>query len=132
MYIYLLYFMISYVFYLTYNNLFDHLHFFNAFILLIIYKSVWSLYFQILFTGRNFANNYGFQFFETSAVSGKNVEEVFVSLASQIYSKVISGEYSLSSGWEGVREGAALLLSEPSSLTNSTIITSDCGVGKCC
>lgn len=54
---------------------------------------------------QRYADEHGMQFIETSAKTGRNVEEVFQHLASIIYHKVEDGEIKLRDGWEGVKKG---------------------------
>lgn len=74
----------------------------------------------------------GFQFFETSAITGKNVEEAFVTIAREIYSKIRQGDYYPTHDWEGIKEGTYLALCEPPGMRDSTILKADCGGGGSC
>ncbi|ESO00149.1 hypothetical protein HELRODRAFT_83286 [Helobdella robusta] len=84
--------------------------------------------------GRSFASNNGFHFFETSAVTGNNVEEVFCTIAREIYAKVHKGEYLLSDDWDGVKEGTNLALCQPIKVRETAALKQDhCGgYGSCC
>ena len=45
------------------------------------------------------------RFFETSARSGENVEEVFLSLSRDVYALVEAGRLRPEEGWDGVKAG---------------------------
>ena len=57
--------------------------------------------------GRAFADFYGLKFMETSAKSGKNVEECFCSMASAVYDGLEAGHIRVEEGWDGVKNGYA-------------------------
>ena len=52
-----------------------------------------------------FARDHGMQYFETSAKSGSNVDEVFQFLAEKIYSLVNDRVILVQDGWDGVKGG---------------------------
>ena len=52
-----------------------------------------------------FARAHGMQYFETSAKSGSNVDEVFQFLAEKIYSLLKDGAIRIQDGWDGVKGG---------------------------
>jgi len=58
-------------------------------------------------------------FVETSAKTGRNVEQAFETITQEIYNKVQSGEYKVDDeAWEGIKTG----FGHRSSQQNSTII----------
>ena len=66
--------------------------------------------------GKAFADFYNIKFIETSARDNLNVDLAFKTIAEDIYDKVVSGDFPLEEGWEGVRPGASVL--ETSLMTN--------------
>lgn len=58
--------------------------------------------------GKAFADFYNIKFIETSAKHHENIDLSFRTIAEDIYDKVLSGEFKLDDGWEGVRPGAPL------------------------
>lgn len=58
--------------------------------------------------GEWFARNHGMDYTETSAKSGKNVEEAFHTLAENILSMVENGQIKVEDGWDGVKKGEQL------------------------
>ncbi|KAI1287558.1 Ras-related protein Rab-39B [Halotydeus destructor] len=55
--------------------------------------------------GKAFADFYNIKFVETSAKKRQNIELAFKMIAEDIYDKVMSGEFKLEDGWEGIRPG---------------------------
>ena len=58
--------------------------------------------------GKAFADFYNIKFIETSAKKHHNIEEAFRTIAQDIYEKILSGEFKLDDGWEGIRQGSSL------------------------
>lgn len=59
--------------------------------------------------GKAFADFYNIKFVETSAKNNVNVEIAFKRIAEDIYDKIVTGEFQLDDGWEGIRKGASLM-----------------------
>lgn len=57
--------------------------------------------------GRHFAERHGFQFMETSAKTGQNIEEAFQTMAGDIYSLLERGLIKVEDGWDGIKDGLA-------------------------
>ena len=55
--------------------------------------------------GQELAEKYGMLFFETSAKSGENVEDVFVKSADEIARKIDQGYYDLENDACGIKQG---------------------------
>ena len=55
--------------------------------------------------GQRYADKHGIEFIETSARTGRNIEEVFQQIATTIYNKIKEGEITLGEGLEGVKRG---------------------------
>ena len=55
--------------------------------------------------GKEFADNHGIAFYETSAKNGNNVEDVFVKSAEEIAKKIKEGKYNLDDEECGIRVG---------------------------
>ena len=55
--------------------------------------------------GKDFADFYNIKFIETSAKNNVNVDIAFKRIAEDIYDKIVSGEFQLDDGWEGIRKG---------------------------
>lgn len=55
--------------------------------------------------GQQYADEHDMEFIETSAKTGRHVEEAFQRLAKRIYKKVEQREIKLTDGWEGVKKG---------------------------
>ena len=55
--------------------------------------------------GQELANQYGIDFFETSAKTGQNVEELFYNSAEYIENKIEEGYYDLENEGCGIKEG---------------------------
>ena len=55
--------------------------------------------------GRQFAEDHGLKFRETSALNGSNVEEAFNDIACDIYSALNSGHFLIHDGWDGIKTG---------------------------
>lgn len=65
------------------------------------------------------AKQLNIHFLETSARTGKNVEEAFQTVTQEIYNKVTSGDYKVDDeNWEGIKSG----FGHRSSQHNSAII----------
>lgn len=54
---------------------------------------------------KQFAEYHGIRFFETSAKTGYQVEDVFTCLSQTIYNKIIEGDYRIQDGWDGIKKG---------------------------
>ena len=65
--------------------------------------------------GRQFAECHGLRFIETSAVTGQNVEEVFVAVARDVYKMLEDGSVYMEEGWSGIKQGYAEPLRDASS-----------------
>ncbi len=55
--------------------------------------------------GQELADKYGMQFYETSAKTGENVEEIFVNSADEIAKKIDQGYYDLENDTCGIKKG---------------------------
>lgn len=55
--------------------------------------------------GKNFADANGFRFFETSAITGQNIEAAFLVLTQDIYAQVNAGSISVEEGFGGIQNG---------------------------
>jgi len=56
--------------------------------------------------GESYATSLGIHFTETSAKTGKNVEEAFQVITQEIYNKIQTGEYKVDDEhWEGIKTG---------------------------
>lgn len=62
--------------------------------------------------GQAFAKQHGLYFVETSARTGRNVEEAFRAVSQEVYSRMQSGEYKIEDGWDGIKTG----FTQPNSL----------------
>lgn len=58
--------------------------------------------------GKAFADFYNIKFIETSAKSNENIDLAFKTIAGDIYDKIMSGEFQVEDGWEGVRPGQSM------------------------
>lgn len=54
---------------------------------------------------QRFADVHGFRFFETSAVTGQNIENAFLAIAEDIYDMLEAGKVSVQDGWDGITIG---------------------------
>ncbi|KAL0275404.1 UNVERIFIED_CONTAM: hypothetical protein PYX00_003258 [Menopon gallinae] len=52
-----------------------------------------------------FADFHDIPHIETSAKSGAFVEEAFRAVTQQVYNRVLSGEYTVEDGWDGIKKG---------------------------
>ena len=59
--------------------------------------------------GKAFADFYNIKFIETSAKNNDNVDLAFKTIAEDVYDKILSGEFVVEDGWEGIREGRSLI-----------------------
>ncbi|XP_013394689.1 ras-related protein Rab-39B [Lingula anatina] len=57
--------------------------------------------------GKLLAEHNGLKFLETSAVTGLNVEECFLTVARDVYELLEQGKITVEEGWEGVKNGYA-------------------------
>ncbi|XP_076340700.1 ras-related protein Rab-39B-like [Tachypleus tridentatus] len=57
--------------------------------------------------GKAFAEFYGVHFIETSAKTGKNVEEAFRLIAQDVYENIQSGVFKIQNDWDGIKVGFA-------------------------
>ena len=57
--------------------------------------------------GRHFAEFHGARFLETSARTGQNVEETFLTVTRDIYRMLESGHVYMEDGWDGIKAGYA-------------------------
>ena len=55
--------------------------------------------------GRQFAEDHGLKFRETSALNGSNVEEAFHDIACDIYTALENGQFVIHDGWDGIKTG---------------------------
>ena len=53
----------------------------------------------------SFATQHDMEYYETSAMNGSNIEEVFHKLAEEILSLVDDGSIQIKEGWRGVKRG---------------------------
>lgn len=54
---------------------------------------------------QQFADFYNMYFLETSAKTGLNVEEAFTTIAQDIYERIMTGEFKVEDGWDGIKNG---------------------------
>lgn len=54
---------------------------------------------------KQMAHQNGMKWVETSSKSGRNVEEAFRALTQEVYDRVVSGEYKVEDGWDGIKVG---------------------------
>lgn len=66
--------------------------------------------------GKAFADFYNIKFVETSAKSKENIDLAFKTIAEDIYDKIVSGEFQVEDGWEGVRPGQSMTTSLSASI----------------
>lgn len=52
-----------------------------------------------------FAEFHDIPHIETSAKSGHFVEDAFRAITQQVYNRVLSGEYTIEDGWDGIKKG---------------------------
>lgn len=57
--------------------------------------------------GKHFADFHGLRFLETSARTGQNVEEVFLTITRDIYRMLEDGQVYVEEGWDGIKQGYA-------------------------
>ena len=57
--------------------------------------------------GQQFADFHGLKFMETSAKSGHNVEEAFLTLTRDIHALLEQGQIRMEEGWDGIKNGYA-------------------------
>ena len=57
--------------------------------------------------GKQFADFHGLKFMETSAKTGKNVEEAFLAITRDVYGMLERGEIGVEEGWDGIKNGYA-------------------------
>lgn len=57
--------------------------------------------------GRNFAQFHGARFLETSARTGQNIEETFLTVTRDIYNMLENGQIYVEDGWDGIKAGYA-------------------------
>ena len=55
--------------------------------------------------GKRFADMYGIHFFETSVVTGQNIEQCFTLITQDIYHRLQDGHIQLQDGWDGIKPG---------------------------
>lgn len=61
---------------------------------------------QVLYEeGEYFAKHHRIKFLESSALTGKHVEEAFLVIAREIYSRLETGQLSVVEGWDGIKSG---------------------------
>lgn len=54
---------------------------------------------------QRFADIHGIRFFETSAVTGQNIENAFLAIAEDIYDMLEAGKVCVEDGWDGITLG---------------------------
>jgi Ras-related protein Rab-39B len=57
--------------------------------------------------GRNFAQFHGARYLETSAKTGQNIEDVFLTITRDIYEMLECGHLYVEDGWDGIKAGYA-------------------------
>lgn len=55
--------------------------------------------------GKQFADYHGLKYLETSAKTGQNVEEAFLTVAKDIYKLLEDGKVDIEEGWDGIKPG---------------------------
>lgn len=76
--------------------------------------------------GKHFADFHGLKFLETSARTGQNVEEVFLTITKDVYRMLEDGQVYVEDGWDGIKQGYA----QP---RDGVLLRSvDHGSGGCC
>lgn len=67
---------------------------------------------------KGFAEQNDLIFVETSSRTGINVEEVFNMVTQEVYSRILTGEYKVEEGWDGIKTGFA----RPNSLDFNLVV----------
>lgn len=65
-----------------------------------------------------FAEQNDLIFVETSSRTGINVEEVFNMVTQEVYARIVTGEYKVEEGWDGIKTGFA----RPNSLDFNLVV----------
>jgi len=70
-------------------------------------------------------------YLETSSKSGFNVEEAFMAITEEIHDRILSGEYKIEDGWEGIKAGFAnserrYMLADPNGVSLAEPAKSSC------
>lgn len=79
--------------------------------------------------GRQFAEFYSLTYIETSAKTGQNVEDTFLTIARTIYEQLDAGQLCIEDGWDGIKNG----FSQPKETFHvTTECESDSLGSKCC
>lgn len=76
---------------------------------------------------KSFADLHGLHFVETSARSGLHVEEAFKVVTQEVYNRILSGEYVIEDGWDGIKTGFA----RPNSL-DFNLVVAEPAKSSCC
>ncbi|XP_026466101.1 ras-related protein Rab-39B-like [Ctenocephalides felis] len=74
-----------------------------------------------------FAEQNGLHHIETSARTGYNVEEAFSVVTQEIYNMILSGEYKIEEGWDGIKTGFA----KPNTL-DYNLVEAESAKSSCC
>lgn len=52
-----------------------------------------------------FAECHGIFHIETSSKTGHNVQKAFAAVTQEVYNRILSGEYKVEDGWDGIKTG---------------------------
>lgn len=74
-----------------------------------------------------FADLHGLHFVETSARNGLHVEEAFKVVTQEVYNRILSGEYVIEDGWDGIKTG----FGRPNSL-DFNLVVAEPAKSSCC
>ena len=76
---------------------------------------------------KSFAEQNGLIFVETSAKTGVNVREAFSLVTQEVYNRILSGEYKVEDGWDGIKRG----FPRPSNI-DFNLVVAEPARGSCC